>query len=71
MGWASGTYVMGDIIDGLFEDIKDGEVRKQVYKSIIRALETADWDTQDECMGQDSAFDEALAELHPEWEDLD
>jgi hypothetical protein len=40
-----------------------------MYIGIIEELENHDWDTQEESLGQDDVFDEALKELHPEWEE--
>jgi len=67
MGWASGSGVMREIIEVVQADIKDPEVRLHLYKGIITALEGQDWDTQNECEGQDDAYDKALMELHPDW----
>jgi hypothetical protein len=58
---------MNDIIDTLRE-IKDQGLKQRLFKGIIEALEGSDWDTQEECLGQDLAFDKALAELYPDWE---
>lgn len=66
MGWSGGSTVMNDIIDTLRE-IKDQGLKQRLFKGIIEALEGSDWDTQDECLGQDPAFDAALAELYPDW----
>lgn len=67
MGWASGSGVMNEIIDTMQDEIDDVDQRRRVYKGIIEAMEGNDWDTQDECIGQDPAFDAALQELHPDW----
>lgn len=67
MGWASGTYVARDIIEGLQNEVYDYDVRIQIYIEVIKALESNDWDTQDEAMGLDEAFDEAMKKLHPKW----
>ena len=67
MGWASGSEVMDEIIEVVQKEIKDPEARFRLYKGIIEALENQDWDTQNECEGQDDAFDKALTKLHPDW----
>jgi hypothetical protein len=36
---------------------------------LIEIFEDEDWDTQDECMDVDEAYDEALRLLHPDWFD--
>jgi len=69
MGWSNGSYVMQEIIAGVVEEVREHDERKRLYIHIINALENADWDTQDECVGIDSAFDEALEELHSDWDD--
>lgn len=63
MGWASGSSVMNEIIDSLVSEVPDPEVRKRVYKPVITALRNADWDTLDESMFRDEAFDAAAREL--------
>jgi len=67
MGWASGTWVMQDIIVTLMSEIKCPDKRQRIYKGIIKALQGNDWDTQTECLDVDPAFDAALKELHPDW----
>lgn len=68
MGWSSGTEIFSSVITAATKAIPDEEVRKEFYKEVIDAFEDADWDTQDECMGEDEAFDAAIKELHPGWE---
>lgn len=67
MGWASGSGLFDQIISALNDTNLNHKERKEVYKAIIPAFEDFDWDTQDECMGADEAFDEAIYELHPEY----
>jgi hypothetical protein len=67
MGWASGGQVMQEIIDLFQDEIKDDQVRYRLYKGVINALEGNDWDTQDEFIGSDDAYDKALKDLHPDW----
>lgn len=66
MGWASGTYIMQDLIEVIKNEIKDFETRKRIYIKMIESLESMDWDTEDGCLGYDDAFDKALKTLHPE-----
>lgn len=63
MGWASGSGLFGIIIDELQDVIEDKQTRKKVYKSLMEAFIQYDWDTYDECVGQDPAYDE----LYREW----
>jgi len=60
MGWAGGSYVMADIISVVQTSIPNQSLRERLYVGIIDALERNDWDTQDECLGQDPAFDAAM-----------
>jgi hypothetical protein len=41
--------------------------RLAFYKEIIPVFEDQDWDTPDECEGEDPTFDAAMRELQPEW----
>lgn len=67
MGWASGSSVMSAVIGGVKPQVADKEARKAIYKPIIDELEAGDWDTQDECLGEDDAYDEVMREMHPGW----
>lgn len=67
MGWCSGSTLFGKIIEAAIEEIPDDENRKRFYLKAIEAFEDEDWDTHDECLGEDDAFDAALKELHPDW----
>ena len=59
---------MGDVIKALVEECEDAVVRQRIYKKVIDAFEDHDWDCQDECIGDDLAFDKALKDLHPNWD---
>lgn len=71
MGWGSGSTLMDSVIDAVEATTLSTRERKTLYKKLIDAFEGADWDTQDECSGRDPAFDSALRDLHPEWEDAE
>lgn len=66
MGWCSGTQVFDPICEALFGD--EPLDRKALLKEVIDALESNDWDCQ-----QDSAYwdhplvQEVMRELHPSW----
>jgi hypothetical protein len=68
MGWCSGSEVMDRIIKAMKKEVKDSKLRYKLYLAFIDALEDRDWDCQEECLGQDEAFDKALYKLHPSWE---
>jgi hypothetical protein len=67
MGWARGSKLFSEVISAVRAHAPDEGVRKALYIKLIDAFEDFDWDTQDECVGEDPAYDEALKELHPEW----
>lgn len=71
MGWSSGSSTFSEIIAAVKPNVADKEARKRIYLPIINAFENSDWDTQDECLGQDDAYDEVLKEMHPDWYDED
>ena len=66
MGWSSANGLYNVVIAVLQAHIPDYNARKDAHKQLIRAFEGEDWDTQCECLGQDQAFDDALAEMHDE-----
>ena len=67
MGWSSGSRIFGKVIEAIKPAVKDENARKEIYLDLIDAFEESDWDTQDECMGKDPAYDAALKELYPDW----
>ncbi len=74
MGWGSGSRLMREVIDKLRQRKATEANRRLVDEILIPIMEDYDWDTQDECMGEDETFDNVLRELHPNWfdcEDLD
>lgn len=71
MGWSSGSQIMSEVISAIQPHMPDENARKEVYKALIPAFEDQDWDTQEECEGEDPAYDAALLELHPEWHEDD
>ena len=70
MGWSGGSVLMDAVIQAE-RKYKISDISKRVlfYKECIEAFENHDWDTQDECLGIDVAFDMAVDELHPEWKE--
>jgi hypothetical protein len=60
MGWASGSELFSALITTTKKHVKDPKKRTAIYKDMIGAFEDQDWDTQDECVGEDPAFDKAL-----------
>lgn len=69
MGWASGSTLFSAVIESIQTHVDVPDIRIQIYIDLIEAFEEADWDTVDECMGEDPAFDVAVKQLHPDWFD--
>jgi hypothetical protein len=67
MGWGSGSVLMSQIMRGLKKRNVTEETRKIVYEILIPAMQDSDWDTEMDCMGDDSAYDATLRALHPDW----
>ncbi len=71
MGWARGSEVMDGIILAVRGQVEDVKTRKAIYRDVVKVLRDQDWDTMDESLGVDSAYDELYAELWPDEEDDD
>lgn len=66
MGWASGSRLFSRVIAAVKPHVGDIETRKEIYRELIYAFEDHDWDTLDECLGEDPAYDAVFAEKYPE-----
>lgn len=69
MGWGSGSTVFSGVIAAVKVEVKDKEARKRIYAPIIEAFEAMDWDTLDECVGEDEAYDELYEAMYPDDEE--
>jgi hypothetical protein len=67
MGWSSGSSLMSDVIHVIKFNVTSDTKRQDIYFDIIQDFENYDCDTLMECCGQDTAFDAALKERHPDW----
>lgn len=67
MGWSSGSSTFSQIIEAVLPVVTKKEDRKKIYLPILKAFEEQDWDTQEECLGEDEAYDEVYAELYPDY----
>jgi hypothetical protein len=67
MGWASGSTLMDAIIGAVQKAVTDEEVRKAIYRPIYKTFREDDWDTVDECLGEDPAFDAVVRAVDPGW----
>lgn len=70
MGWASGSRMMGEIIEAVTESVSDEQERVELYSALIDIFEEFDCDTLHECVGEDDEFDEAYREKYPEEDEL-
>jgi hypothetical protein len=71
MGWASGSALFHDLILSLQDAEVDAPTRAKIYDAMIEAFENMDWDTQQECEGEDPVYDKVLKERNPEWYEED
>jgi hypothetical protein len=62
MGWASGSDIMESVICAVAAEVKDFDAKYRIYKEVYADMRNADWDTVDECLGIDPAFDQVAAE---------
>lgn len=58
MGFSRGSDIFSGVIAAVKPVVKNIDDRKAIYRQIIDVLNDADWDTQDECLGRDEAYDE-------------
>jgi len=69
MGWSRGSEIMEKIIP-IIENVYIGAIGEtEAFKQLIALFERHDCDTLDDCDGLSTAFDEALREAHPEWDE--
>jgi len=59
MGWASGSRLFSSVIEAVKQTRLNETEREHLYEKLIDAFADADWDTMDECLGEDSAYDKA------------
>lgn len=66
MGWSGGTEIMSTIIEQAMKYIPFEKNRTGFYREVIKPMENADWNTEEECLGIDPCFDQLLLEKNPE-----
>ena len=66
MGWSSGSDLFESVAKVIKEHVPDFDMRVAMYRDIIPAFEDADWDTMDEAVGCDPAYDHVFAEMFPD-----
>lgn len=67
MGWNTGSEIFDIIIKAVQKHVPDKEIRKEIYKPIYESFCWQDWDTQNEVLGIDPAYDELHHEMEPEY----
>lgn len=65
MGWGSAATIMAELIGVVRPNVPDPKIRQRIYEPMIRALAENDWDTKEDCIGTDCAYDAALNALYP------
>ncbi len=60
MGWCAGSDVAREVAEAINEHVPDVKTKRKLYRALIDALESQDWDTQDEACGVDPVFDKLL-----------
>ena len=69
MGWNGGSRLFEKIIETVSRHVPDKVHREAIYFHLIPAFEDMDCDTLHECVSLDSAFDNVLKFLHPDYFD--
>lgn len=65
MGWSGGSRLFGSLITTLMENVPEDAAREAIYRDMVDAFQDADWDTLDECLGDDEVYDAIYEELFP------
>ena len=67
MSWGGGTNIMFDIFTSFKKHEVPDSLRRSLYIDLIESFQGEDWGYPDECLGQDSIFDEALEDVRRRW----
>ncbi len=60
MGWCGGADVAREMVEAINQHVPDVKIKRKLYRALIEALESNDWDTQNEAMGIDPIFDKLI-----------
>lgn len=71
MGWSRGSEFMVEMARGLKKAKMPAEHRFTVYNTLYPILENEDWDTQEECLGEDPELDKVVHLYLEVWDDED
>lgn len=66
MGWSGGSEVAEGLIRVIRKNVKDTKIRSIIYSEVLRVLEGADWDTEEDVFGMDIVWDEMIKQRYPE-----
>ena len=69
MGWSDGSRAMLAAIEAIRPVVSDEDTRVEMYRTIFEELRDMDWDTTDEALGEDPAYDRLHEEYFGESED--
>ena len=69
MSWSRCSELMLGLIDLAQRHIPDRVQRTVFYLGAIALLEEFDWDTHNEAMDEDPAFDDAIFAIYPGWQE--
>lgn len=59
VGWSGGSEIFSAIMRAAKKHMPDDEVRRQFYSEVYGAFCDADWDCENDCLGEDEAFAKA------------
>jgi len=72
MGWHSGSLVMEAVVKSALKHVTDENVRRDIYRDVMPALEDQDWNDHPDVFGLDRVYDEVVRERHGDrWSDDD
>lgn len=79
MGWSTGSSLFSDIIEILKAEIDDEDIREEIYVRMIEVFQDHDCDNLEECLGEDTVFDNVFNNQYPDdivsgedsWDDQD
>lgn len=70
MSWHSGSDIMEAIVKSALKNIPDENVRRELYRDVMPALENQDWNDHPDLFGMDPIFDKVVRERHGDrWSD--
>lgn len=65
MSWSNGA-LFNSLIETLLENVPDEDARREIYRDMIGAFETEDWDAHQDVLSIDDVYDELYKEKYPD-----